>query len=48
MRSLPQTDDSGWTTRGIRKSGRDYDEVECQMAIAGFLSEHQERDDIAD
>jgi hypothetical protein len=48
MRSLPRTDDGAWTTRGLRKSGRDYDEVECQLAIAGFLAEHQERDGIAE
>ncbi len=45
MRSLPDRTDGGkWTTRGVT-SEHDY-EVECQMAIAGFIAEHQERDDI--
>ena len=47
MRSLPdRADGHNWTTRGLRKSGRDYDDVECQREIVDFMSEHQERDDI--
>ncbi len=46
MPSLQERPDVGnWTTRGLRKSGRDYDEVECQRAVAGFLADHQKRDD---
>jgi hypothetical protein len=49
MRSLQeQTDVGNWTTRGLRKAGRDYDEVECQRAVAGFLAAHQERDDMVE
>ena len=49
MRPLPdRADGRNWTTRGLRRSGRDYDDVECQMAIVGFMAEHQERDDIAE
>ena len=48
LRLPPHTDVGVWTTRGLRKSGREYDEVECQLAIAGFLAEHKERDDVAD
>ena len=47
--SLPdRADGHNWTTRGLRKSGRDYDDVECQREIVDFLSGHQERDDIPD
>jgi hypothetical protein len=38
-RSIPPSDESAWTTRGLRKSGQDYDEIECQRAIAGFMVE---------
>ena len=38
-RSIPPSDESAWTTRGLRKSGQDYDEIESQRAIAGFMVE---------
>jgi hypothetical protein len=38
-RSIPPSDESAWTTRGLRKSGQDYDEIECERAIAGFMVE---------
>ncbi len=41
--STDGTDDGNWTLGGLRKSGRDYDEGECQLAIAGFIAEHRER-----
>jgi len=37
--SIPPSDESAWTTRGLRKSGQDYDEIESQRAIAGFMVE---------
>lgn len=43
-----RADDDNWTIRGLRKSGRDYDEVECQVAIADFITGHQERADNAE
>jgi hypothetical protein len=46
--SLRVPDESAWTTRGLLKSGRDYDEIECQSAIAGFMAEHLERNDIVE
>lgn len=49
MGSLPdRADGRNWTTRGLRKSGRDYDDVECQREIVDFMSAHQERYDIPD
>jgi len=49
--SLHPFDESAWTSRGLPKSGRDYDEVECQRAVAGYMAEHLDRtafpDDIA-
>jgi hypothetical protein len=49
MRSLPdRADGHNWTTRGLRKSGRDYDDVECQREIVDFMCAHQEREDIPD
>lgn len=46
--SLRVPDDSAWTARGLLKSGCDYDEIECQSAIAGFMAEHLERNDIVE
>jgi hypothetical protein len=41
-------EESAWTARGLLKSGRDYDEIECQSAIAGFMAEHLDRNDIVE
>ena len=46
--SLRVPDESAWTARGLLKSGRDYDEIECQSAIAGFMAEHLDRNDIVE
>lgn len=43
-----RSNDSNWTSRGIRKSGRYYDEVENEKEIAYFLDRRQEHDDIAE
>ena len=45
---LTLSDEGAWTIGGLRKSGRDYDEIECQTAIARFLAEHLDRDDIVE
>jgi len=48
IQSLPPSDDSGWTTRGLRKSRRDYDQAECQRSIAIFMADYQDRSDIVE
>jgi hypothetical protein len=35
-----------WTMQGFRRSGHVYDEAECQMSIAEFMADTQERQDI--
>jgi len=34
--------------QGCRRSGHVYDEAECQMSIAEFLADSQERRDIVE
>jgi hypothetical protein len=34
-----------WTMQGFRRSGQVYDEAECQMSIAEFMADTQERQD---
>lgn len=46
MRSLPdRIEMDHWKWRDLHTSRGDCDEVECQLAIAKFLAEHQERDE---
>jgi hypothetical protein len=35
-----------WTMQRFRRSGPAYDETECQMSIAEFMADTQERQDI--
>ena len=37
-----------WTMQGFRRSGSVYDESECQMSIAEFMADTQERYDIVE
>ena len=37
-----------WAMQGCRRSGHVYDEAECQMSIAEFLADTQERRDIVE
>jgi hypothetical protein len=37
-----------WTMQGFRRSGQVYDEAECQMSIAEFMADTQERCDIVE
>jgi len=37
-----------WTMQGFRRSGHVYDESECQMSIAEFMADTQERYDIVE
>ena len=37
-----------WTMQGCRRSGHAYDAAECQMSIAEFLADTQERQDIVE
>lgn len=37
-----------WTMQGFRRSGHAYDEAECQMSIAEFMADTQERQDIVE
>jgi len=37
-----------WAMQGCRRSGRVYDEAECQMSISEFLTDTQERRDIVE
>ena len=37
-----------WTMEGLRRSGPVYDEAECQMSIAEFMADTQERQDIVE
>ena len=37
-----------WTMQGFRRSGTVYDESECQMSIAEFMADTQERCDIVE
>ncbi len=37
-----------WKMQGLRRSSHVYDEAECEMSIAEFMADTQERDDIAD
>lgn len=42
------SNDSNWTSRGMRKSGRDYDEIDSGKEIAYFLDAHQEHNDLTE
>jgi len=37
-----------WTMHGFPRSGHVYDEADCQMSIAEFLADAQERQDIVE
>jgi hypothetical protein len=37
-----------WKMQGFRRSGHAHDEAECEMSIAEFMADTQERNDIAD
>jgi hypothetical protein len=37
-----------WKMQGFRRSGHVHDAAECEMSIAEFLVEAQERNDISD
>ena len=37
-----------WKMQGFRRSGHVYDESECQMSIAEFMADTQERYDIVE
>ncbi|MEP7181309.1 MAG: hypothetical protein ABI886_03870 [Betaproteobacteria bacterium] len=37
-----------WTMQQFRRSGHDYDEAECHLAIDEFMAEMQERFDIVE
>ena len=37
-----------WKMQGFRRSGHVYDEAECQMSIAEFMANTQERCDIVE
>jgi hypothetical protein len=37
-----------WTMQGCRRSGHVYDEDECQMSIAEFMADTQERRDLVE
>ena len=37
-----------WKMQGFRRSGHVYDESECQMSIAEFMADTQERHDIVE
>ena len=37
-----------WAMQGFRRSGHVYDEAECQMSIAEFMADTQERQDIVE
>ena len=37
-----------WTMQGLRRSGSVHDESECQMSIAEFMADTQERYDIVE
>jgi hypothetical protein len=37
-----------WNMQGFRRSGHDHDEAECEMSIAEFMVNAQERGDIVD
>ena len=37
-----------WAMQGFRRSGHVYDEAECQISIAEFMADTQERQDIAE
>jgi hypothetical protein len=37
-----------WKMQGFRRSGYVYDEAECQMSIAEFMADTQERYDIVE
>ncbi len=37
-----------WNMQGFRRSGYVYDESECQMSIAEFMADTQERYDIVE
>ncbi len=37
-----------WKMQGFRRSGPVYDVAECEMSIAEFMADTQERDDIVD
>jgi hypothetical protein len=37
-----------WTMQGCRRSGHVYDKAECQMSIAEFMADIQERRDIVE
>lgn len=37
-----------WKMQGLRRSSHVYDEAECEMSIAEFMADTQERDDIVD
>ena len=52
LRALEVVEDSArirggnWKMQGFRRSGPVYDESECQMSIAEFMADTQERQDI--
>jgi hypothetical protein len=37
-----------WKMQGFRRSGHVHDEAECEMSIAEFISDNQERNGIFD
>ncbi len=37
-----------WQMQGFRRSGHVHDEAECEMSIAEFMADTQERHDIVD
>ena len=37
-----------WTMQGFRRSGHVYDESECQMSIAEFMTDTRERHDLVE
>ena len=37
-----------WQMQGFRRSGYVHDEAECEMSIAEFMADAQERNDIVD
>ncbi|MCA8492594.1 hypothetical protein [Burkholderia arboris] len=41
-----RTHGGNWTTSGIRRSGADNDQVECDEAIRAFMADLQARYDI--
>jgi hypothetical protein len=54
VHALDVVDDPGrirggnWKMQGFRRSGHVYDESECQMSIAEFMADTQERHDIVE